>query len=962
MNTSSGIREYLKRYESLLEEKKKGHDEFTTEFQKVKRESEKMSKDGICTSVEGAKEHNKKKNRYKDILPFDHSRVILKSKNKIEGTDFINANYIKSPEGRMGYIASQGPLPSTVNDFWRMIWQHKIKIIVMACKEIELGKHRCQRYWPLEGDELVFDQITVTLINVKSLDDNLVERQIRATYGSDELLLSQVHYTAWPDHGAPRTTRDIIRLIEFMREIHPWDDPPVLVHCSAGCGRTGAIVAIDYGRRILRKMPEKFSVLELVVMLRKQRPAMVQSKEQYEYLYEVFKDLINEQLKSLSSRTDPLPYVNVDFSTPKEVVPIYENCDASPVPTRKAPPKGRPVPVPGGATQLIRGNLGEARKPIITNHNKTPQQAMIRAVSEPSHPQLPPKSAPKPVNLLDDVNGKNNALPAPLLPDNSSPVQCQPIKPQIDKDWAPNNYINVFIGQPKTKPALPSNKPPVSSKKPDASQQNPHDVSRGLSSPEKPKRPSGEDRRPVAKSRSLETSLEDLNAANHSPPELPAKPSHPQQVQLKVRGMMKSKSAFDLADGDRPPLPRKNRDLHDFDSHSNGSGRLCSENEVYRSRGNRTEHHESIAPANASSPPQVNGGVTMKHQDQSVDAKAMKKNRNEKEPLRTAFSDQRALKSDNPFSVSNYDKPHKAATLPRDGLVARTSSKRAEAKRDLSESRTPFVVTVQKSDPKVPHQNSPGPDITASNRPTLFKNLSAGEIVVSNSKPGPVSGGGGYVETRSKSPNFHRSPVAVNKDRRAPLLLDLAEEHKSNTEQDKGENGPVYGVVQKPPAKPAEQGVYERIWSPTKKSSETFGPPALPLRTSESFMIIDDNHYGDSRPDSINFRSSTSSAEEKSTLSDESPHSATSDQSSIQWLSVGVDRIKKKLAPITAFSSSSRSNRSARASADNPDGGSTGQILSPKSENLVFSNRLDLKPKGPRPMPNKWLPVKYSRR
>lgn len=184
--TKNALQQFLDRYKKLKEDQelRPGKDILTTEFHKIKRESEKLGIDGVTIATVGAKEINRKKNRYKDILPFDHSRVILQRKDGQDTGDYINANYIMSPGGRQGYIASQAPMPSTVNDFWQMIWQHKVKIIVMACKEIELGKHRCQRYWPMEGEQLnFFDSIRVTLVKEVAITESLCERTIRAVDG-----------------------------------------------------------------------------------------------------------------------------------------------------------------------------------------------------------------------------------------------------------------------------------------------------------------------------------------------------------------------------------------------------------------------------------------------------------------------------------------------------------------------------------------------------------------------------------------------------------------------------------------------------------------------------------------------------------------------------------------------------------------------------------------------------------
>nr|XP_054750658.1 tyrosine-protein phosphatase non-receptor type 18-like [Lytechinus pictus] len=122
-----------------------------------------------------------RKNRYKDILPFDHSRFLLSQIENIEGSDYINANYLKGVSNDHSYLAAQGPLPHTVNDFWRMLWESNSQIIVMACNEFEQGRHKCERYWVDDGEEHSFGDIVVTQITQRRVTKDFMIRTLKAT-------------------------------------------------------------------------------------------------------------------------------------------------------------------------------------------------------------------------------------------------------------------------------------------------------------------------------------------------------------------------------------------------------------------------------------------------------------------------------------------------------------------------------------------------------------------------------------------------------------------------------------------------------------------------------------------------------------------------------------------------------------------------------------------------------------
>ncbi|XP_010220017.1 PREDICTED: receptor-type tyrosine-protein phosphatase T-like [Tinamus guttatus] len=227
---------------------------------------------------------NQDKNRYKNIIPYDHCRVVLQS--SVTGNDYINASYVESYQSPHFFIAAQGPLPGSVVDFWQMIWQEKTSVIVMLTDLVEQNKTKCEQYWPEE--EQVYGDFTVTLNNTRSTT-GLVTRTFRLQKTGCALprLVEQFHYLLWPDHGVPRNPTQLLYLVEKVNKtVSENPTGPVLVHCSAGIGRTGTFIALDFLLK-MAKAEGKVDVFRCVQKLREQRVSMVQTKEQYTFLYEV---------------------------------------------------------------------------------------------------------------------------------------------------------------------------------------------------------------------------------------------------------------------------------------------------------------------------------------------------------------------------------------------------------------------------------------------------------------------------------------------------------------------------------------------------------------------------------------------------------------------------------------------------------------------------------------------------
>ncbi|KAH7947867.1 hypothetical protein HPB52_016417 [Rhipicephalus sanguineus] len=275
------LKNFLNHFETLEARKKLGDDLFEAEFQSLKELTERLKHDPEYACTED-----------------DLSRVILSEYPGVPGSDYINANLIKGASGSRAYIASQGPLPTTVMDFWRMIWECEVQVIIMACNEKESGKYKCERYWPNEGEKKQYGNITVELVKWKQVCPDFLLRTLRARCGTEERTLCQFHYWSWPDHGVPTSVGPIVDLVRLVRDCQASEALPVLVHCSAGCGRTGTICAIDY----------VWGLMRVGVSCSLQILASCTSCEQYVLVHRVVAALFEQQLRIIDSHT----YENLD--------------------------------------------------------------------------------------------------------------------------------------------------------------------------------------------------------------------------------------------------------------------------------------------------------------------------------------------------------------------------------------------------------------------------------------------------------------------------------------------------------------------------------------------------------------------------------------------------------------------------------------------------------------------------
>ncbi|XP_019853323.1 PREDICTED: uncharacterized protein LOC100636373 isoform X2 [Amphimedon queenslandica] len=240
---------------------------------------------------------NSTKNRYKDVICYDSTRVTLNSIPDTEGSDYIHANYCNGYQKPKGIILTQGPLKRTVNDYWRMLWEKEVFVIVMATKCVEMRKLKCAQYWP-DGLNTVaqFGDISVSVVN-DVVEGAYQFRQFVAYKNGETRHLMHYQFLGWPDYGVPENGSDVIDVLDAARSMQgcfseyvtdpdrfPLHGPPMVIHCSAGIGRSGTFASLDYCIDELR-MTNKVNVQECVRLLRQQRAFSIQTDEQYAFCY-----------------------------------------------------------------------------------------------------------------------------------------------------------------------------------------------------------------------------------------------------------------------------------------------------------------------------------------------------------------------------------------------------------------------------------------------------------------------------------------------------------------------------------------------------------------------------------------------------------------------------------------------------------------------------------------------------
>ncbi|XP_061221095.1 receptor-type tyrosine-protein phosphatase delta isoform X29 [Neopsephotus bourkii] len=236
-------------------------------------------------------EVNKPKNRYANVIAYDHSRVLLSSIEGIPGSDYINANYIDGYRKQNAYIATQGALPETFGDFWRMMWEQRGATVVMMTKLEERSRVKCDQYWPSRGTE-TYGLIQVTLLDTVELATYCVRTFALYKNGSSEKReVRQFQFTAWPDHGVPEHPTPFLAFLRRVKTCNPPDAGPMVVHCSAGVGRTGCFIVIDAMLERI-KHEKTVDIYGHVTLMRAQRNYMVQTEDQYIFIHDALLEAV----------------------------------------------------------------------------------------------------------------------------------------------------------------------------------------------------------------------------------------------------------------------------------------------------------------------------------------------------------------------------------------------------------------------------------------------------------------------------------------------------------------------------------------------------------------------------------------------------------------------------------------------------------------------------------------------
>ncbi|KAH7729912.1 Protein T27A3.5 [Aphelenchoides avenae] len=258
----------------------RGPAEIVNEFNRVKMETQQPP-------AKTAFDSNGARNRYKDVFCTDCTRVVLKDAFVPTGGDYIHANWVRAHGGEERFICTQGPLDATIDDFWRLVWQEKCTAVVMLCDVIESGKLKCAQYWPLEQGKSMATHSGFTIKNEDAKDVEKTDAQtlrkttLTLTLGSESTTVVHWHWQHWPDRGVPSNYLLTMRLLLKIK-----NDKKVVVHCSAGIGRTGTVVGLEMADKVM-KAGEDLSMEAVLRDLRACRHGSVQTDVQYVYMHRV---------------------------------------------------------------------------------------------------------------------------------------------------------------------------------------------------------------------------------------------------------------------------------------------------------------------------------------------------------------------------------------------------------------------------------------------------------------------------------------------------------------------------------------------------------------------------------------------------------------------------------------------------------------------------------------------------
>nr|XP_046220863.1 tyrosine-protein phosphatase non-receptor type 18 [Oncorhynchus gorbuscha] len=386
----------------------------SSEYSNIRDRTSIIKKDLGLTTKAGALKDNVKKNRYKDILPYDQTRVPLTLLTNDNASDYINASFIKGATETRKYIATQGPLRHTLVDFWQMIWQYDVKVIIMACREIEMGKKKCERYWTTVKETTPFGPFIVSNLEESNPNEEVVMRTLTVRFHNETRTISQFQYTAWPDHDIPYTAGGILEMMDMARKAQGNNTSPVLIHCSAGCGRTGVICALDYVHDLLvtKQIKGDFNIMKIVVELRRQRPSAVQTKEQYQFVFSAVAYMFEKALRSPENN-----YQNLTKSNQ----PLYDDVES----VKTSPP------ITSAITQPLekRNSSVQPRAPQLCQQTMDDTYAVVnksKQLPSPASSSAPPAA----LHHYDNAELGTLKCPATALYSTVKPKsRCPPVNP-----------------------------------------------------------------------------------------------------------------------------------------------------------------------------------------------------------------------------------------------------------------------------------------------------------------------------------------------------------------------------------------------------------------------------------------------------------------------------------------------------------------------------------------------------
>uniref|UniRef100_A0A8C7JVH8 protein-tyrosine-phosphatase n=1 Tax=Oncorhynchus kisutch TaxID=8019 RepID=A0A8C7JVH8_ONCKI len=317
---AANIENRVKELNKVADNSEKPKQGFWEEFEVLQQQECKL----LYPRKEGQTAENKSKNRYKNILPFDTTRVEIREADAdVPGSDYINANYIR--EGKV-FIATQGCLQNTVVDFWKMVYQENTHVIVMTTKEMERGRNKCVRYWPDLNATKEFGKVCVKNVEERPAQDYIL-RELEVTRLDRREPMRYIwhyQYLSWPDHGVPNEPGGVLSFLEQVNRTQSTirDTGPIVVHCSAGIGRTGTIIVIDILIDIINRqgLDCDIDIPKTIQRVRQQRSGMVQTEAQYKFIYMAVQQYIDTAQKRLEEEVtndDPSAvYENLNIKNP----------------------------------------------------------------------------------------------------------------------------------------------------------------------------------------------------------------------------------------------------------------------------------------------------------------------------------------------------------------------------------------------------------------------------------------------------------------------------------------------------------------------------------------------------------------------------------------------------------------------------------------------------------------------